>query len=200
MRVRTVAVATSAFALLLLGGTAAQAATDTTKHESGLMDFGPNGFGGWSCPEGTEVVTGGYTYAEGAEHLDVKVDAKMEAATEYPHYTTKADETGWYVQNGEQAQKLNVWVECKAKVEESPSPEPEPSETVSPSPDVTASPSTSPSTAPTSPVPGQAGSDDDQPGLPVTGAKGKVILASGAGLLLAGVALMFIARRRRFTA
>lgn len=81
-----------------------------TKYETGLMDFGPNGYGGYSCPAGSTVVEGGYTQAEAG--VDVKFEGKMEADTDYPHHNTGPGETGWYVQNGETGQKLNVWVKC----------------------------------------------------------------------------------------
>ena len=120
--VKRILIGAAAFALGSLAfAVPAQAAGpggQVTKVETGLMDFGPNGYGGISCPAGTTVVEGGYTWAEGAELLDVKIDAAMEPSTTYPHHTTGRGETGWYVQNGEQAQKLNVWAKCKTPLTE----------------------------------------------------------------------------------
>lgn len=176
----------SALAVLAVAGlttlalaTPAHATEDTEKVTAGPMTFGPNGFAGVSCPEGTKVVTGGYTWPEGAEHLDVKLSEAMEPETVYPHYTTGPGETGWYVQNGETGQALSVWAECAAEAEPSPSASPsvEPSETSAPS------------------APPAAG------GLPVTGVPVAGLAVGGVVLLGAGAGLLLARRRRvRFTA
>lgn len=102
--------------MVVAGGWNAPAAADPGGQvkvvETPLWDLGPNGYAGWSCPEGYPAVSAEYVVPEGAELLDMKLSEAMKPETAYPHYTTKAGETGWYVQNGETAQKVGLRITC----------------------------------------------------------------------------------------
>ena len=86
--------------------------------ESGAMQFGPNGWGGWSCPAGTHVVGGGYEPFPAAFPVAISEAAKLPSLSGlypvYPHYTYTPPETGWVVQNGGTGQSLNVYALCAA--------------------------------------------------------------------------------------
>jgi hypothetical protein len=87
------------------------------RYESGPMEFGPNGWGGWSCPTGTSVINGGYepstaTVAYSAPARPGETNGEYTYPV-YPHWTFAEGETGWVVQNGPEAQSLNVYVICK---------------------------------------------------------------------------------------
>jgi hypothetical protein len=89
---------------------------DTTRVESPALNFGPLGWGGWSCPSGTTVVGGGYEPADAA--VLISEAAKEGSASGlypvYPHYTFTPPETGWVVQNSNAAQTLTVYAICVA--------------------------------------------------------------------------------------
>jgi hypothetical protein len=85
--------------------------------ESPALEFGPLGWGGWSCPAGTTVIGGGYRYVTTTEYpVTISEAAEPGAASgyypDYPHYTFGDGETGWVVQNGETAQSLIVFADC----------------------------------------------------------------------------------------
>jgi LPXTG-motif cell wall-anchored protein len=93
-----------------------------------------------------------------------------------------------------------IVVKCAKPIPTSPSPS---VSTSTSTPPTSTSPSTSPSaTTSTSPVPGGGGGDNEQPSLPVTGSSTGWVAGGAAVLLVAGVGLFFLARRRRvnFTA
>jgi hypothetical protein len=75
---------------------------------SGPMEFGPNGWGGWSCPPGTSAV-GGEVLPETAEVTSEQVAGP---GSSWPHYTFGPTESGYVVQNGPTGQTLNVCVFC----------------------------------------------------------------------------------------
>lgn len=72
------------------------------------LAFGPLGWGGVSCPAGTEAVGGGYETATGV----VLVSELAGPGAVYPHYTFGPTESGWVVQNGDMAQTLTVFANC----------------------------------------------------------------------------------------
>ncbi|MUL42700.1 TQXA domain-containing protein [Streptomonospora sp. PA3] len=84
-----------------------------------------------------------------------------------------------------------------------PTPTPSPSETPSPSPSETPSPSpsetpdTKPTPSETPSTPPAAGGDDDEGGLPVTGAALGGLVAAAVAALGAGAAVMYLSRKRR---
>jgi hypothetical protein len=85
--------------------------------ESPEMAFGPQGWGGWSCPTGTTVIGGGFRYVTTPENpVLISEAAKPGSASGlypvYPHYTFAAGETGWVVQNGDIPQTLVVFADC----------------------------------------------------------------------------------------
>ncbi len=92
-------------------------AGNTVTASSGDMAFSSTGWGGWSCPEGTVVVDGGY---EPADHTVLHslawepgacVDDVCWPETPFGH-TYSEGETGWIVQNGGEPQSLEVYAIC----------------------------------------------------------------------------------------
>ena len=92
---------------------------ETTIVTSDPLQFGPNGWGGWSCPTGTTAVGGGHTLgsvsdegvaAPGADPVDGF------SYPTYPHYTfnVAAGETGYVVHNDNDSETGTVFVECAA--------------------------------------------------------------------------------------
>ena len=89
-------------------------------------------------------------------------------------------------------------------VPESPSPSPSESESPSPSPSESESPSPSPSEsespAPPATTPPAAPPQEEKPELPVTGLGIGTLLVLGGGLLVGGIAMMSVQRRRDLVA
>jgi hypothetical protein len=83
------------------------------RYESGPMEFGPEGWGGWSCPTGTTVINGGYEPSTATVAFSGPAKPGEPMYPVYPHHTFAEGETGWVVQNGPGAQTLNVYVICK---------------------------------------------------------------------------------------
>ena len=86
--------------------------------ESPYMDFGPMGWGGWSCPSATpNVVSGGYLPAS-ADVLESMawVPGASVGSYSYPitpfGYTYGTGETGWIVQNINTGQSLAIFLYC----------------------------------------------------------------------------------------
>lgn len=79
-----------------------------TRYSSGSIQFGPNGWAGWSCPADKHAVGGGY------EPASATVTSSQIAAANsvWPHYTFGASETGWVVQNNNDGKSLSVYVDC----------------------------------------------------------------------------------------
>jgi hypothetical protein len=98
---------------------------------SGPMVFGPNGWGGWSCPEGTTVVGGGYEPSDASvqNSLAWKPGATVGAFT-YPTtpfgYTYAEGETGWIVQNNNDQKSIAVFADCEPPSTPTPTVEPTP--------------------------------------------------------------------------
>lgn len=87
------------------------------RYETGPMEFGPEGWGGMSCPTGTAVINGGYepssaTVAYSAPAKPGETNGEFTYPV-YPHHTFAEGETGWVVKNGPTPQTLNVFVICK---------------------------------------------------------------------------------------
>jgi hypothetical protein len=97
-------------ATMTLGGGHAGAVSgpQTTRHCSPPMQFGPMGWGGWSCPAGSTAVDGEVLPA-GAQVTSQQV---APAGSTWPHYTFGAAETGYVVQNINMGQELTVCVDC----------------------------------------------------------------------------------------
>jgi hypothetical protein len=87
---------------------------EPTRVESGPMVFGPNGWGGWSCPVGTTVVGGGYEPAGASVLISeaAQPGAPSGLYPAYPHYTYTPPETGWVVQNNNDGESINVYALC----------------------------------------------------------------------------------------
>lgn len=84
--------------------------------ESGMMEFGPLGWAGWSCPTGSHVIGGGHepanlvVSAEGRAETGAVIDGYTYPV--FPHYTFKAGETGWVVHNSNVGQNLTIYAIC----------------------------------------------------------------------------------------
>jgi hypothetical protein len=89
-------------------GAAAVSGPNPTHYCSGQMAFGPNGWGGWSCPSGSKAV-GGEAISEGKA---IAVEKIAQPGESYPHYTFGPNEWGYVVQNGPDAQSIDVCVDC----------------------------------------------------------------------------------------
>ena len=72
------------------------------------LQFGPNGWGGWSCPDGMMAVGGSFEPA-GAT---VQAAEIAEPGDVYPHHTFGPDEWGFVVQNDNDGETITVCVEC----------------------------------------------------------------------------------------
>jgi hypothetical protein len=88
---------------------------DATRVTSPPLSFGPNGWGGWSCPTGTTAVGGGTSLssvsdegvaAPGADPVDGF------SYPAYPHYTFSPGETGYVVHNDNDSETGTVFVDC----------------------------------------------------------------------------------------
>lgn len=82
------------------------------RYESPLMAFGPNGWGGWSCPAGTTVVGGGYEPSTATVAFSAAAKPGEPMYPVYPHHTFAAGETGWVVQNDNDTETIRVFVIC----------------------------------------------------------------------------------------
>jgi hypothetical protein len=82
--------------------------------ESGPLEFGPNGWGGWSCPPDTHVVGGGYEPAGATVAISEAAEPGAPSGNypAYPHYTFTPPETGWVVQNDNDAEIITVFAYC----------------------------------------------------------------------------------------
>jgi hypothetical protein len=83
------------------------------RYEAGPMVFGPNGWGGWSCPAGTEVIGGGYEPASATVLFSAAAKPGEAMYPNYPHHVFEAGETGWVVQNDNDQETINVFVICR---------------------------------------------------------------------------------------
>jgi hypothetical protein len=83
------------------------------RHESPPLEFGPNGWGGWSCPAGTTVIAGGYLPATATVAFSGPAKPGEPMYPVYPHYTFGEDETGWVVQNDNDTETITVVVICR---------------------------------------------------------------------------------------
>ncbi len=82
----------------------------TEIHCSDPLVFGPNGWGGWSCPAGMTAVGGSYDPASAT----VQVAEVAEPGSVYPHHTFGPDESGFVVHNDNDQETITVCVECVA--------------------------------------------------------------------------------------
>jgi len=79
---------------------------------SSMLDFGPTGWGGWSCPADHKYVVGGTTNCALALTSSQWAKPGVGMYPVYPHYTYTAPETGWVVQNGAVGQSCQILVDC----------------------------------------------------------------------------------------
>jgi hypothetical protein len=92
---------------------------DVITVESATLNFGPTGWGGWSCPSDHPNVVGGTTDCTLplANSLAWEPGASVDGFT-YPTtpfgYTYSAGEEGWIVQNGGTGQSCKIYVDCAA--------------------------------------------------------------------------------------
>jgi hypothetical protein len=83
------------------------------RYESPPLEFGPNGWAGWSCPSGTTVIGGGYEPATATVQFSAAARPGAAMYPVYPHYTFKAGETGWVVQNDNDQETIAIYVICR---------------------------------------------------------------------------------------
>ena len=79
------------------------------------LDFGPMGWGGWSCPTGMHAVGGGHNLADVTAAGIAQPGATVGGFTypTFPHYTFPAGETGFVVQNDNDTEEdRTVFVDC----------------------------------------------------------------------------------------
>lgn len=84
------------------------------RYESPALEFGPNGWAGWSCPTGTTLVRGGYEPATATVQFSGAAKPGEAMYPVYPHYTFAAGETGWVVQNDNDQETITIFVVCRA--------------------------------------------------------------------------------------
>ena len=82
------------------------------------MVFGPNGWGGWSCPSGTILIGGRYEPSTATVAFSGAAKPGEPMYPVYPHHTFAEGETGWVVQNDNDQETITVFVICR------PSPSP----------------------------------------------------------------------------
>jgi hypothetical protein len=84
---------------------------------SGPLQFGPNGWGGWSCPPDMRAVGGGTTLTDVAAQGVAQPGATIGGSTYpvFPHHTFAAGETGFVVQNDNDTETGTVFVDCVPK-------------------------------------------------------------------------------------
>ena len=89
---------------------------EPTRFSSGpTLDFGPNGWAGWSCPTGMKAVGGGSDLADFTAQGIAEPGATIGGSTYpvFPHYTFAAGETGFVVQNDNDTEvDRTVFVDC----------------------------------------------------------------------------------------
>lgn len=83
------------------------------RYESPPMAFGPNGWGGWSCPVGTTVIGGGYEPSTATVAFSAAAKPGEPMYPTYPHHTFAAGEAGWVVQNDNDQETITVFVICR---------------------------------------------------------------------------------------
>jgi hypothetical protein len=83
------------------------------RYESPAMVFGPNGWGGWSCPTGTTVIGGGYEPSTATVTFSGAAKPGEALYPTYPHHTFGSGETGWVVQNNNDTETITVFVICR---------------------------------------------------------------------------------------
>jgi hypothetical protein len=79
---------------------------------SGPLEFGPNGWGGWSCPAGMTAVGGSYEPADASVQVAEVAEPGTALYPNYPHHTFAPGETGFVVQNDNDGETITVCVEC----------------------------------------------------------------------------------------
>jgi hypothetical protein len=77
-----------------------------TRVTSPALQFGPNGWGGWSCPAGMDAIAGSTTLTSVAQQ------EIAQPGDVYPHYTFGANESGYVVQNDNDSETGTVTVDC----------------------------------------------------------------------------------------
>lgn len=92
-------------------------ANGVTHVVSAWLEYGPNGWGGWSCPIGMTVVDAGIQDNDHdvAQALVWKPGASVDGY-DYPEtpfgYTYSEGEEGYIVQNNNVGQELRIWLDC----------------------------------------------------------------------------------------
>jgi hypothetical protein len=83
------------------------------RYESPPLEFGPNGWGGWSCPTGTTVIGGGYEPSTATVLFSGPAKPGESMYPVYPHHTFASGETGWVVQNNDDTETIQIFVICR---------------------------------------------------------------------------------------
>jgi len=85
-----------------------------TRVTSSTLSFGPNGWGGWSCPAGMTAVGGGTTLVSTTAQGVAEPGATIGGSTYpvFPHYTFSPGETGYVVQNDNDSESGEIFVDC----------------------------------------------------------------------------------------
>lgn len=114
-----------------------QSVQATDEPELHSMSFGPNGWAGWSCSEGTTVVGGGYEPSDASVQNSLAWEPGATVGEfSYPTtpfgYTYAEGETGWIVQNDNDQEDIDIFVECEAEVTPTPTEEVTPTPTEEP--------------------------------------------------------------------
>ena len=84
------------------------------RYTSPVLEFGPNGWAGWSCPSGMKAVGGGHTLVDATAAGVAQPGATVGGSTypTFPHYTFGTGETGFVVQNDNDTESGTVFVDC----------------------------------------------------------------------------------------
>ena len=89
-----------------------------TRVYSVRLNFGPTGWGGWSCPAGTTAVGGGVNVGATVVRQVLWVPGALVDSSIYPTtpfgYTYSVGETGWLVQNDNDGETITIYVDCVA--------------------------------------------------------------------------------------
>ena len=87
------------------------------RFSSPALDFGPNGWAGWSCPSTMKAVGGGHTLVDVTASGVAQPGATIGGSTYpvFPHHTFPAGETGFVVQNDNDTETGVVFVDCVLK-------------------------------------------------------------------------------------
>ncbi|MDA0563080.1 thioester domain-containing protein [Streptomonospora sp. S1-112] len=156
-----------------------------------VESVGNGGTFGIAVPEGTEP---------GSATVSASVSTEVHAGRLFRGTGNKPTQTLITAEKGEVSVDAGVSVNWTAGSQPSPSPSPSPSETPSPTPSDTPSPSPSetPSPSPSETPDDQAPpEDEDEGGLPVTGAAIGGLVAAAVAALGTGGAAMYLSRKRR---